>query len=57
MNVCDALGKLFFMSDSDPSHYVVGWICALMTEYVAAQEFLDDKHEWPAFVSLNDTYK
>ncbi|KAJ6004940.1 hypothetical protein N7540_012739 [Penicillium herquei] len=40
---------------SDPSIYVVGWICALMTEYVAAQEFLDEQHEGPTFVSSNDT--
>ncbi|KAJ5930977.1 hypothetical protein N7466_006470 [Penicillium verhagenii] len=40
---------------SDPSNYVVGWICALMTEYVAAQELLDEEHDGPAFVSSNDT--
>lgn len=40
---------------SDPSNYVVGWICAVITEYVAAQEFLDEEHEGPTFVSPNDT--
>lgn len=40
---------------SDPSNYVVGWICAVIPEYVAAQEFLDEEHEGPAFVSPNDT--
>jgi hypothetical protein len=25
--------------------YTVGWICAISTEYVAAQAFLDEKHE------------
>ncbi|KAJ5291436.1 hypothetical protein N7478_000687 [Penicillium angulare] len=40
---------------SDPSNYVVGWICAVMTEYVAAQVFLDEEHEEPTFVSPNDT--
>ncbi|KAH0536092.1 hypothetical protein FGG08_006997, partial [Glutinoglossum americanum] len=25
--------------------YTVGWICAIITEYVAAQAFLDEKHE------------
>ncbi|CRG91478.1 Vegetative incompatibility protein HET-E-1 [Talaromyces islandicus] len=40
---------------SNPQHYTVGWICALRTEYVAAQEFLDDEHELPEFVSPNDT--
>ncbi|EED20910.1 G-protein beta WD-40 repeats containing protein, putative [Talaromyces stipitatus ATCC 10500] len=40
---------------SNPDDYTVGWICALSTEYVAAQEFLDDEHEPPEFVSPNDT--
>ncbi|KAI7969631.1 hypothetical protein EIK77_008786 [Talaromyces pinophilus] len=40
---------------SNPNDYTVGWICALSTEYVAAQEFLDDEHEPPEFVSPNDT--
>jgi nucleoside phosphorylase len=31
----------------DPKDYTVGWICALPTEYVAAQEFLDDEHDRP----------
>ncbi|KAH7113154.1 hypothetical protein B0J13DRAFT_515595 [Dactylonectria estremocensis] len=35
--------------------YTVGWICAIRTEYVAAQEFLDEEHEGPDFVSPNDT--
>ncbi|CAG8164665.1 unnamed protein product [Penicillium salamii] len=40
---------------SDPTGYTVGWICALPVEYVAAQEFLDEEHEKPSFVSPNDT--
>ena len=40
---------------SNPNDYTVGWICALSTEYVAAQEFLDEEHEPPEFVSPNDT--
>jgi nucleoside phosphorylase len=40
---------------SNPQDYIVGWICALSTEYVAAQEFLDDEHEPPEFVLPNDT--
>ncbi|OOQ88032.1 hypothetical protein PEBR_14662 [Penicillium brasilianum] len=40
---------------SEPANYVVGWICAIATEYVAAQEFLDEEHEQPTFVSPNDT--
>jgi nucleoside phosphorylase len=35
--------------------YTVGWICAITTEYVAAQLFLDEKHEAPAFVSHHDS--
>jgi len=34
--------------------YTVGWICAISTEYVAAQAFLDEKHEGPEYVSPND---
>ncbi|RYP73845.1 hypothetical protein DL769_004146 [Monosporascus sp. CRB-8-3] len=34
--------------------YTVGWICAITTEYVAAQAFLDEKHEGPEYVSPND---
>jgi nucleoside phosphorylase len=40
---------------SDPANYVVGWICAIATEYVAAQELLDEEHKGPNFVSPNDT--
>ena len=39
---------------SDPNDYTVGWICAITTEYVAAQAFLDEKHEGPKHVSRND---
>jgi hypothetical protein len=34
--------------------YTAGWICAISTEYVAAQAFLDEKHNGPEYVSLND---
>ena len=34
--------------------YTVGWICAISTEYVAAQAFLDEKHKGPEYVSTND---
>ncbi|OAQ62928.1 ankyrin repeat domain-containing protein [Pochonia chlamydosporia 170] len=40
---------------SNPGDYTVGWICALGTEYVAAQELLDDEHNPPDFISTNDT--
>ena len=36
------------------SDYTVGWICAVTTEYVAAQAFLDEKHDGPEYVSPND---
>ena len=39
---------------SNPNHYTVGWICAINTEYVAAQAFLDEEHEGPEYVSPND---
>ena len=34
--------------------YTVGWISAITTEHVAAQEFLDEEHEGPEYVSPND---
>ncbi|KAH7114725.1 hypothetical protein B0J13DRAFT_533546 [Dactylonectria estremocensis] len=39
---------------SQPHDYTVGWICAVSTEYVAAQAFLDEEHEGPEQVSPND---
>ncbi|RYP43974.1 hypothetical protein DL768_009519 [Monosporascus sp. mg162] len=39
---------------SNPNDYTVGWICAISTEYVAAQSFLDEKHDRPEHVSPND---
>jgi nucleoside phosphorylase len=38
----------------NPNDYTVGWICAISTEYVAAQAFLDEKHERPEYGSTND---
>jgi nucleoside phosphorylase len=38
----------------NPKDSTVGWICALSTEYVAAQAFLDEEHERPKYVSPND---
>jgi hypothetical protein len=29
---------------------IVGWICAITTEYVPAQAFLDEKHGGPAYL-------
>ncbi len=39
---------------SNPKNYTVGWICAISTEYVAAQAFLDEEHEGPEYVSPSD---
>ncbi|RYP40283.1 hypothetical protein DL767_001826 [Monosporascus sp. MG133] len=38
----------------NPKDYTVGWICAGTTEYVAAQAFLDTKHEGAEHVSPNN---
>lgn len=34
--------------------YTVGWICAIRAEYVAAQAFLDEKHQGPQFLAPSD---
>ncbi|KAM4054568.1 ankyrin repeats (3 copies) domain-containing protein [Hirsutella rhossiliensis] len=39
---------------SNPNDYNVGWICAVTTEYVAAQAMLDEKHQGPASVATHD---
>lgn len=39
---------------SDPKQYTIGWICAVTTEYVAAQEFLDEEHPRLASRDAND---
>ncbi|KAL1595276.1 hypothetical protein SLS60_009966 [Paraconiothyrium brasiliense] len=41
------------MSDRN-NNYTIGWICAITTELVAAQAFLDERHEGPDYVSQND---
>lgn len=38
----------------DPKDYTVGWICAITTEYVAAQAFLDELHGDPDYLSPNN---
>ncbi|KAH0168703.1 purine and uridine phosphorylase, partial [Aureobasidium melanogenum] len=40
---------------SDPQQYTVGWICAISTESIAASLFLDEEHERPDHVSINDS--
>ncbi|PTB62782.1 hypothetical protein BBK36DRAFT_1172080 [Trichoderma citrinoviride] len=39
---------------SNPEDYAVGWICAISTEYVAAQSLLDEKHGTPRSVARHD---
>ncbi|KAL6838127.1 hypothetical protein V8C40DRAFT_279665 [Trichoderma camerunense] len=39
---------------SDTNNYTVGWICATLPAYVAAQAFLDETHESPKYVSPHD---
>jgi nucleoside phosphorylase len=39
---------------ANPQDFTVGWICALPTEFVAAQAFLDEEHEGPRAVAQND---
>lgn len=39
---------------SDPQKYTVGWISAIPTEAVAAQQFLDEKHDAPEHVAPHD---
>jgi hypothetical protein len=38
----------------DPKDYTVGWICAIDTEYIAAQAFLDKEHDQPDELSPHD---
>ena len=40
---------------SDPKQYTVGWICAIPTESIAASLFLNEEHERPAHLSVNDS--
>ncbi|KAL6233259.1 nucleoside phosphorylase domain-containing protein [Aspergillus navahoensis] len=38
----------------NPNNYTVGWICALVSEFVAAQAMLDEFHGIPDYASPND---
>jgi nucleoside phosphorylase len=40
---------------SDPEDYTVGWICAIDTEYTAAQKFFEKKHAPLCRRAANDT--
>lgn len=39
---------------SDPKSYTVGWICAIKTEFVAAQVLLDERHDPPEYIAQRD---
>lgn len=39
---------------SNPELYTVGWICAVEAELIAAQEFLDEEHDAPDHIPVND---
>ncbi|KEY72933.1 hypothetical protein S7711_10212 [Stachybotrys chartarum IBT 7711] len=39
---------------SDPKSYTVGWISAITIESVAAQQFLDERHDPPDYVAQRD---
>ncbi|KAJ5095122.1 hypothetical protein N7532_007413 [Penicillium argentinense] len=41
---------------SNPDDYTVGWICAVKPEYVAAQEFLDEEHDPPEGLQLDNNH-
>lgn len=38
----------------EPSDYTIGWLCAIKTELVAATAFLDEKHDDPEHLPVND---
>jgi nucleoside phosphorylase len=40
---------------SNPEVYTVGWICAIDTEYIAAQVLLDEEHEPLEYVGAHDS--
>jgi hypothetical protein len=42
-------------SMSNPNDHTVGWICALKTEYITAQSFLDEEHSRPEYLSTNNS--
>ncbi|KAI8630397.1 purine and uridine phosphorylase [Xylariaceae sp. FL1651] len=47
-------GQPSYTASHANEEYSVGWICAITTEYVAAQCFLDEEYDRPAYVSPND---
>lgn len=49
-----ATGRRADGASKQHSDYTVGWICAINTEFVAATQFLDEKHEGPGYQLKND---
>ncbi|USP82664.1 hypothetical protein yc1106_09938 [Curvularia clavata] len=45
---------LFSQQRRSLDDYTVGWICAITAEYVAAQAFLDARHDTPEMTPRND---
>ena len=45
---------LDYVGMPDPKNYTIDWISTIFIEYIAAQEFLDEEHEGPDYVSLHD---
>ncbi|KXH43898.1 hypothetical protein CSAL01_01814 [Colletotrichum salicis] len=39
---------------ANPQHHTIGWICAITTEFIAAQAFLDEKYDPPEMLARND---
>lgn len=43
-----------FQKKYSKENYTIGWICAIATEYVAAQAFLDERHDRPEYMHSHD---
>ncbi|KAH7137767.1 hypothetical protein EDB81DRAFT_886083 [Dactylonectria macrodidyma] len=52
-NAIGLTGPVLHPTLSDAQKYTVGWICAITTEAVAAQAFLDEEQDGPQHVSLS----
>lgn len=52
--LCSTVTRLKSQATLGNKDYTVGWICAIATEYVAAQELLDIEHPRPEHLSPHD---
>ncbi|KAL7936451.1 ankyrin repeat-containing domain protein [Trichoderma chlorosporum] len=50
-SVCDQNSFKYHLQQKTNEEYTIGWICAVTTEYVAAQAVLDEIHQGPERVS------